>query len=201
MADVTGQPAYRDLSDIPTTPVHQQGLDPERAALDATARALAATVGMSWLDACNYLMQVADLAELRREDGSVPANTPWLDTRPLATPPRPWSDEDWERDKRRATAAGIVVGAIGPDGQDTQLKDLWKANAEHGVDIVGEMAAQQRADAIADHQARADGFLDQARAQEDNRRSSAINDELVRRARNRVAAPDRSATRRLPGTL
>ena len=118
-----------------------------------------------------------------------------------ATPPQPWSDEDWERDKRRATAAGIVVGAIGPDGQDTQLKDLWKANAEHGVDIVGEMAAQQRADAIADHQARVDGFLDQARAQEDDRRSSAINDELVRRARNRVAAPDRSATRRLPGGL
>jgi hypothetical protein len=189
MADVTGQPSYRDLSDVPTMSLEQQGLNPDRAALDANARGLAATAGISWLDACSYLMELQQGAEFDLGDGS--AGVPWLDTRPLASPPRPWSDEDWQRDQRRATAAGVVVGALGPDGQDMQLKGLWLAAAEQGHDIVGEMAQQQRADASATLQQRTEGMLDQARAREDTKRSSAINDELTRRARNRVAAPGR----------
>jgi hypothetical protein len=198
MADVTGIPAYRDLSDVPTTPVAQQGLDPERMALDNAARALAKSAGISWLDACSYLMTLGEAAQLQPGDGSAAA--PWLDSQPLASPPRPWSDEDWQRDQRRARAAGVQVGALGPDGQDTQLKGLWQAGAEQGRDVVGEMAAELRADATATAQQHAEGMLDQARAGEDDRRSQAINDELTRRARNRVADGGHAAGRQLPGT-
>jgi hypothetical protein len=54
------------------------------------------------------------------------------------------------------------------------------------------------------HQQLGAGFLDQARAREDAKRSSAIADELVRRARDRVAArprqqhPDFTGARPLP---
>jgi hypothetical protein len=64
---------------------------------------------------------------------------------------------------------------------------LWRAAAERGQDIVGALAEQNRADAIAAHQARNEGFLDQARQREDDKRAQAIGDELFRRAHNRVA--------------
>jgi hypothetical protein len=199
MADVTGQPSYGALSDLPTISLEQQGLDPEQAALDGAARALAATAGISWLDACAYLMEMRDAAELDPGDGS--AGVPWLDSRPLATPPRPWSEEDFQRDKRRATAAGVVFGAINGAGEDSGLRPAWQAAAELGRDIVGEEAAKQRAGAARTLQQRTEGMLGQARAREDDRRSSAINDELTRRAHKRVAAPGRPAARRLPGTF
>jgi hypothetical protein len=85
MAHVTGQPSYAELSDMPTTPVQQQGLDPERQALDKAARVLSISAGISWLDACNYLLEAGGLAELQRDDGS--ASVPWLDSRQLASPP------------------------------------------------------------------------------------------------------------------
>jgi hypothetical protein len=174
MADVTGVPAYRDLSDIPAPLGEQQGLDPAQAAKYSNGRALAISAGINWMDAMGYLDYLADLSELQSDDGS--ASVPWLDSRPIS-PPRPWSDEDWERDQRRATAAGVDIA-----------KPAWQAGAEQGRDVVGEAAEALRADAIATQQARGEGFLDQARAAEDNRRFSAINDELQRRATNRVAA-------------
>jgi hypothetical protein len=176
----------------------QQGLDPEQAARYATGRALAVSEGIGWTDAMEFLDQQTALARLQSDDGS--ADVPWLETRILASPPKPWSDSDWQRDQRRATAAGIQVGALGPDGQDTQLRAMWQAAAEQGQDIVGKMAAVNRADAIADLRAQGAGLLDQARAREDDRRSQAINHELVRRARNRVNGNGRPATRRPPGT-
>jgi hypothetical protein len=174
-------------SDLPSTPVRQDGQIPEREDQDANARALAVSAGISWTDALAILEQLGELSALKADTGA--ADVPWLDTRVLATPPRPWSQEDWNRDQRRATAAGVVVGSIGPDGQDTQLKSLWQSGAEQGRDVVGEMAAELRQKAIDDHQAFHAGDLDQARAREDGRRSSAINSELIRRARQRVAAP------------
>jgi hypothetical protein len=198
MAAVTGIPDYAALSDIPASLSSLDGLDPDQAALYSNARGLAVSAGIGWYDACSYLEHLKELAPLQSDTGA--ADVPWTDTRPLATPPRPWSEEDWERDKRRATAAGIVIGAIGPDGQDTQLKPLWQAGAEQGRDVVGEMAARQRQDAVDAVEQQGAGMLDQARAREDDRRSSAINDELTRRARNRVAGNGRPAARRLPGT-
>ncbi len=194
MAAVTGQPGYAALSDIPPTPV-QQGLDPQREAQDGAARALAVSAGFGWLDAWEYFEYLQGLSALQGDDGS--ADVPWLDSRPLSTPPRPWSDSendpdtgvaaapdsDWERDKRRAASAGL--------GDMEFSKGLWRAGAENGRDLVGELADAKRAQAIANHQARYDGFLDQARARQDNIRWSAINGELQRRARQRVAAPGR----------
>jgi hypothetical protein len=174
-------------SDLPSTPVRQDGQIPEREDQDANARALAVRAGISWTDALAILEQLGELSALKADTGA--ADVPWLDPRVLAAPPRPRSQEDWNRDQRRATAAGVVVGSIGPDGQDTQLKSLWQSGAEQGRDVVGEMAAELRQKAIDDHQAFHAGDLDQARAREDGRRSSAINSELIRRARQRVAAP------------
>jgi hypothetical protein len=199
MADVTGIPAYRERSDIPPALGQQQGLNPDQAGKYSTARGLAVSAGISWMDALNYLAHLEELTEVQGDTGT--ASVPWLDSTPLPAPPRPWSEEDWARDQRRATAAGIVIGALGPDGQDLQLKALWQAGAEQGRDIVGEMAQEQRQDALAKLEDRGSGLLDQARAAEDNRRFSAIGDELNRRARNRVAGNGRPAARRLPGTL
>jgi hypothetical protein len=183
MADVTRQPSYRELSDLPTTPVQQPGLDPERMALDNAARALSVSAGISWIDACNYLVQARENAPIENDTGA--GSVPWLDSRPLASPPRPWSDEDWERDQRRAAAAGLTIS-----------KPAWQAGAEQGRDVVGEEAEQQRQEASATVRQRSEGMLDQARAAEDTRRSSAINDELLRQARNRAAGNGRPASRR-----
>ena len=189
MADMTGQPGYLEHSDLPSTPGSPSRADPRREDEDANARALAASAGISWMDALCY-------PRAARRTRRAPANTgaadvPGWTPAPLSTPPRPWSDEDWDRDQRRATAAGILLGALGPGGEDTQLKSMWQAGAEQGRDVVGEMAADLRQRAIADHQAFHAGDLDQARAREDDRRSSAINSELIRRARQRAAAPGR----------
>ena len=172
MADVTGVPDYRALSDIPPGPV-RQGMDPQREALDAAARAVSASLGISWFDALELLEQRTELNALQKDTGA--ASVPWLDTRPVS-PPRPWSDEDWERDQRRANAAGIDID-----------RPMWQAGAEQGHDVVGELADTLRSDAIATHQQRGEGLLDQARAREDTRRAGAINDELIRRARKQTA--------------
>ncbi len=178
MAAVTGQPGYAALSDIPPALVQQQGLDAQQAAKYTAGRALAIRAGIGWMDAMAYIDHLAALNQL--EAGTGAGDAPWLDTRPLATPPRPWSDEDWARDQRRANAAGVDVD-----------RDAWQAGAEQGMDLVGQLADANRADAIATHRARGEGLLDQARAAEDSRRSSAINDELTRRARARVAGNGR----------
>ena len=152
MADITGQPRYLEHSDIPSTPVRQAGQIPEREGQDANARALAVSAGISWMDALAILEQLGELSALHGRHGRRRRALARLQ-RCWPTPPRPWSEESWSRDQRRATAAGVVVGSIGPDGQDTQLKDLWRSGAEQGRDVVGEMAAELRQKAIDDHQA------------------------------------------------
>jgi hypothetical protein len=128
-----------------------------------------------------WLEHLRDVARARADDGS--ADVPWLDTRQLSSPPRPWSEEDWDRDTRRADAAGLDVS-----------REAWQAAAELGQDIVGQLADQHRADTLAAAQASGDGFLNQARSREDQKRTAAINDELLRRARQR-AAPQASQQR------
>lgn len=131
MADVTGQPSYRDNSDIPPQLGQQQGLDPKQAALCMGGRALAIQEGIGWMDACKILDHRKELTALQSDDGSAPV--PWLDSRPLSTPPRPWSEEDWNRDQRRASNAGVEVA-----------KPAWQAGAELGRDVVGEAAVAAR---------------------------------------------------------
>jgi hypothetical protein len=140
MAKVTGNPSYAQLSDIPPASLDAPGLmtsvDPERAQLYAQARALAIGVGVGWNDAVEILQQQGELRDLEADDGSAPAD--WLDSSERPTPPRPWSDEDWARDKRRAAAAGVEISQA-----------AWKAGAELGVDAVGQLADAQRADRVA----------------------------------------------------
>jgi hypothetical protein len=184
MAKVTGKPSYAQLSDIPPAQSEEAGLmasvDPEQRALYASARALAVGVGISWNDALEILTQQKELAALQADDGTGGAD--WLDSRERPTPPRPWSDEDWARDQRRAAAAGVEIS-----------KDAWKAGAELGVDAVGQLADAQRADRVAALKNRSAGALEEAQRREDARRVSAINDELTARARKRTLDAERAA--------
>jgi hypothetical protein len=186
MSAVTGQPDYAKLSDLPSKTLLNEEPDPDRKTQYLAARALAAQAGISWQDARGWVDHLRALGDLQADTGT--STTPWLDTRQLDAPPRPWSDEDWNRDSRRAQAAGVNVD-----------KDMWQAGAENGQDIVGQLADAKRAAAIDAHQQQGAGFLDQARAREDAKRSSAINDELLRRARNEVAARGRQPRPDLPG--
>jgi hypothetical protein len=180
MAKVTGNPTYARLSDIPPAQSDQAGLmtsvDPEQRALYASARALAVAAGISWFDALETLSQQKELAALQSDDGSAPVD--WLDSTERPSPPRPYGQggvEDWERDQRRAAAAGVDIDHT-----------AWQAGAERGVDIVGQLADAHRADRIAALRERSANALGEAQQREDARRVSAINDELISRARQRT---------------
>jgi hypothetical protein len=153
LADLTGNQSYAQLSDIPPAQTDEPGLmtgiDPDQAQLYTHARARAIATGISWNDAVEILQQQRELAELEADDGSDDA--PWRDSTQLATPPRPWSDEDWARDKRRAAAAGVAIDHA-----------AWQAGAELGVDAVGQRADAQRADRVAAFRERSAGALGEA---------------------------------------
>src|SRR3954447_10334084 len=69
------------------------------------------------------------LAELQTELDNPPASeVPWLDLRPLREPPCPWSEDDWQRDQRRAAAADLAL-----------TRELWASLAEQGRDAVDEL--------------------------------------------------------------
>jgi hypothetical protein len=126
------------------------------------------------------LQQQGELRDLEADDGTAPAD--WLDSSERPTPPRPWSDEDWARDQRRAAAAGVEISQA-----------TWKAGAELGVDAVGQLADAQRADRVAALKTRSASALQSAQLREGERRVSAINDELTSRARQRTLAAERGA--------
>jgi hypothetical protein len=175
MAQVCGKPQLSTLSDVPTVPMTGPGLDPERLALYNQASALARGAGIGWLDAAQICEQAQELSELQANDGT--ADAPWLDATELTTPPRPWSDEDWQRDRRRAAAAGVGID-----------RETWQAAAELGHDAVGQLAGDQQAEAISTLKQRNAGALDAARQREDTRRAAAISDELLSRAKARAQA-------------
>jgi hypothetical protein len=183
LSRLSGNDSYRQLSDIPPAQTDEGGLmtsvAPERAELYGQARLLARAAGIGWQDAVEILEQGRELAELQADDGSAPAD--WLDSSERPTPPRPWSDDDWQRDQRRAAAAGVQVD-----------KAAWEAGAELGVDAVGQLADAQRADRIATLKARSAGALGEAQQREDERRRSAVNDELTARARKRTLDAERA---------
>jgi hypothetical protein len=187
---VTGNPAYTQLSDMPPAampdaPGLMTGLDPEQVALYTQARALAIAAGIGWNDAVEILMQQRELRELQADDGS--AHVDWLDSTERPSPPRPYGQgaaEDWERDQRRAAAAGVEIDHA-----------AWRAGAELGVDAVGQLADAHRADRAAALRERSGGTLEAARAREDTRRAAAINDELLSRARKRTQQAPAQARR------
>jgi hypothetical protein len=183
LADLTGNQSYAQLSDIPPAQTDEGGLmtavDPDQAQLYTQARALAIATGIGWNDAVEILQQQRELRALEADDGT--ASVDWLDSTERPTPPRPWSDEDWARDSRRAAAAGVEID-----------KAAWRAAAEVGADLVGQVADTQRAARVAALKDRSAGALENAQGREDERRRAAIADELTSRARQRTLDAERA---------
>jgi hypothetical protein len=108
-------------------------------ALDRAARTLMATEGLGYADAVLLAAEqavttghvpVSDDEPLPGEPTSIP---PWLDPSPLASPPIPWSEDDWQRDQRRAAAAEL----------DGFTFELWQGFAEQGIDGVAYLIAER----------------------------------------------------------
>jgi hypothetical protein len=126
------------------------------------------------MDAVSQLEAARELSQLREDDGS--ADAPWLDSRELATPPRPYSEDDWARDSRRARAAGLDVS-----------RAAWQAGADQGIDVVGRLADEHRRLTIAQRQAESDRRLASAKEREDLKRAHAILEEQQVRAKRAAA--------------
>ena len=146
---------------------------PESKEEDRLAQELMRSHAIDYLSAVELVRHTKELAEAKK--GPEPTDVPWLDTRPLSAPPRPWAAEDWERDKRRARAAGLVVEY-----------EHWQAAAEQGRDLVGEEAEKARADRVAELEAWSEKFVRGAQKTEAELRAQAIEAELDRRAKTRL---------------
>lgn len=79
------------------------------------------------------------IAELEAELAGAAADVPWQDTRPLTSPPVPWSADDWQRDRRRAEADGATLS-----------EDTWRTYAEQGLDAVHELRRERIEPELAD---------------------------------------------------
>ena len=139
---------------------------------DQLGQALMRSHAIGYLDAVQLVRHTKELAEARKGPET---DVPWLDTRPLSTPPRPWSDEDWERDKRRAAAGNVSLQRI-----------EWEVAAEKGEDLVSERAEKARADHLAGLEARSEHLVRTAQKTEAKMRAEAIEAELDRRAESRI---------------
>ena len=147
--------------------------DTEDEAEEQLAAALMLSYAIGYLDAVQLVRHTKELAEARKEPE--PTDAPWLDTRPLSTPPRPWSDEDWERDKRRAAAGNVSLD-----------RAEWEVAAEEGEDLVPERAEKARADHVAELEGRSEYHVRTAQKTEAKMRAEAIEAGLDRRAEGRL---------------
>ncbi len=146
--------------------------DTEDAAEEQLAAALMLQHAIGYLEAVQLVRLTKELAEAKK--GPEPTDAPWLDTRPLSAPPRPWSDEDWERDRRRAAAGNVALD-----------RAEWEVAAEEGEDLVPERAEKARADHLAGLEGRSEYHVRRAQGEESKLRVAAIDGELDRRARTR----------------
>jgi hypothetical protein len=147
--------------------------DTEDEAEEQLASALMLSYAIAYLDAVQLVRHTKELAEARK--GPEPTDAPWLDTRPLSTPPRPWAEEDWERDKRRAAAGNVSLD-----------RAEWEVAAEEGEDLVPERAEKARADHLAELEGRSEYHVRTAQKTEAKMRAEAIEAELDRRAESRI---------------
>lgn len=174
LVKVTGNEELRGHGDVPPRAPDLASLVPEgQPDEDLQVRTLMRTWGVGYFDAAELLDRMEALNAPEREP-----KAPWLDPRPLAEPPRPWSEEDWERDRRRASAAGFELN-----------RELWAAAAGQGRDLVGEEheASEDTATRRAEHEE----FVREAQHTEAARRGKAIKDELERRAKERLRDAER----------
>ena len=92
--------------------------------------------GVSFDDARTLMGDQAALETRTAELAEQSSAVEWLDTTEREAP-RPWSDEDWERDRRRAEAAGVDLD-----------RTLWEAVAGTGKDPVWELAEDRRSEEL-----------------------------------------------------
>lgn len=141
MAELTGVSEYADRAPRPLSAKELeelgQGVDPESRVTDQAAQVLQRSHAIDYADASEVVELTRGVAEAKADTGA--ADVPWHDTRVLKTPPVPWSNDDWERDRRRAAAAGIDL-----------TREGWEATAEEGRDAVGEQAEEARRERIED---------------------------------------------------
>jgi hypothetical protein len=114
-----------------------------------------------------------EIAEVEQDTGK--SLIPFLSWAPLSQPPEPWNSDHFERDKLRASAAGIDLDHA-----------TWKAHAENGRDVVGEAAAQNRTNKLDNLRRKRDNIIARAQLAEANKRRKAIAHELDRRAHERL---------------
>jgi hypothetical protein len=157
----------------------------QAAELDSRYRQLAAAENISYRDAADIAKLDDLIADARADDGR--SDVPWKDTS-RDVRPRPWSNEDWERDRRRADSVGLFLH-----------RDEWEAVANEGTDLVYEHARRRRAERLQNLEARRDADLRAAQAGEAEKRRRLIEAELRRRAEERLAALDANPRARPKG--
>lgn len=172
LARVTRQASYAALDEVGNSMLPPD-VDPQGQARDSSARATARSLAIGYLSALDLNELDGTIDAVTADDGH--SHVPWLDSRPLATPPRPWSDEDWERDRRRATAGGMHLA-----------REEWEVAAEEGRDIVSEQLKADRKSELARLGQDRAALLQSAQETEAVRRRSAIEEELRRRATERL---------------
>lgn len=178
---VTGRPEYGREEGM--LAIDLEGLaDDESVEVDRDARALMPRYGVGYVDAAELVDVARKLEERRRETGA--SEVPWRDTRPLNECPIPWSEDHWERDRRRAAVAGIDL-----------TREEWQAAAEEGRDFVGEQAEAGRRERVRTLEQELAASLAGAQAREHTRRTEAIERELRQRALERLGHSGTSSPR------
>jgi hypothetical protein len=109
---------------------------------------IARKYGLHYADAVTVAYAEQELSAVDAEHQPPVSDVPWLDGRRLATPPEPWRTDQYERDHRRATNAGIELD-----------HGTWSLYAEQGQDAVHELLSHRREQAVGRAQAERDDAI------------------------------------------
>lgn len=178
LADISGVREYAELGPGLMTARELEDLggaavDPESRTTDQAARVLMRSHAIDYADAAEAVESSQQVGEAKAETGA--AEVEWRDTRVREAPPTPWLDNDWERDRRRAEAAGIDI-----------TREEWEAMADEGRDYVGEVAERARRERVEELERHFARTLVGAQEREAEKRADAIERELRRRAEERL---------------
>jgi hypothetical protein len=142
-------------------------------------RSLARGHGIEYMDAMQLAAYSEQLAALEADDGA--SDVAWLDARPRATAAKPWSEDDYETDKRRAAAHNLDLGFSGDHG-----RMVWEAAVAEGNDPVAEAFSTRRAAELRELRDQHEAYLHHAQTQAGERRQQMIAATLDERARRRL---------------
>ena len=178
LAEITQNPDVRSKGDAPAQSKLPQDLadqaSEESKRVDELGRRVMNHLCVGYIPATELVVRQDEIDVIRLDTGG--SDVPWLDLRQLPSPPRPWADDDWERDRRRARRAGAELE-----------REVWQAAADEGRDIVHEQWAAAQADELQRLVENLDRDVENAQLTERTQRIQAIEEELVRRATDRVA--------------